>query len=733
LFLRNTFYLALWYADTPHIPASGLAHPIHALAISINFLLNFSSPAYFLSNDPKRCTMENDFPFIQRFVTRMMEIDTDEELLNLVIDQCIAYTGATSGTMSIISDNNHLDIKVARGFTENVKQDCRLIVGEGITGHVAATGKPWLCPDTGLDPHYVNMKDGIQSEVAVPIRIQGQTIGVINLDSHMKNAFNKHHVDVLMILAANAALIYNRLAVIDNLKTKILYGNILLESAEILNSDGNLRQKFASIMDILHSRLGMSRGTIVLRKEADLYAIHTAIGLKDDEILKGVYKPGEGITGRIILSGEAYAVRNIYDEPAFLNRTSARKHDPKDPRPLSFIGVPIRIMDDTVGVLSVDKPFDGRTFDEDISMLTILSSLLGQALQVEDLTRTRSQRLFEENEQLKEVVQSRYACENIIGVSPPMLDIYKKIDLVSASETTVLITGESGTGKELVAEAIHNKSARHAAPLVKLNCAAIPEGLLESELFGHKKGAFTGASRDRTGRITQAHGGTLFLDEIGDMPISMQTKLLRVIQNREVDIVGGNTPLPVDVRILAATSRKLETLVRDGSFREDLFYRLNVFRIHIPALRERREDIGLIAREYLKKLSNREHCAFQGISYEAVAAITELRLEGNVRELQNIIEQAFLIAGKGRIELEHLGLSRSLRQNASEDASRGGLLDVASIAGGLASQTGDIFRSVIGEVEHRLVQWALERTGGNRSEAARLLGINRNTLNSKIL
>ncbi len=675
--------------------------------------------------------MQEDFSFIQGFVTRMMEIDTDEELLNLVIDQCIAYTRATSGTMAIISDDGHLDIKVVRGFTQDVKQDCRLTIGEGITGHVAETGKPWLCPDTGLDPHYVRMKGGIKSEVAVPIRIQGRTIGVINLDSRKKNAFNAHHVDLLMVLAANAALIYNRLAVIDNLKTKILYGNLLLESAEILNDEGSLRNKFAAIMDILQTRLDMRRGTIVLRRETDLYTIHTAVGLKEDEIQKGVYKPGEGITGRIIDSGEAYAVRNIYEEPAFLNRTSARRRDPKDPRPLSFIGVPIRIMDDTVGVLSVDKPFDGRTFDEDISMLTILSSLLGQALQVEELTRSRSQRLFEENEQLKEVVQSKYACENIIGVSPPMLEIYRKIELVADSEATVLITGESGTGKELVADAIHNKSTRRDAPLVKLNCAAIPEGLLESELFGHKKGAFTGATYDRTGRIAQAHGGTLFLDEIGDMPLAMQTKLLRVIQNREVDIIGGNSPLQVNVRILAATSRKLEKMVRDGRFREDLFYRLNVFRIDIPPLRERREDIGLIAREYLKKLSQRENSEFCGISFEAVAAISELPLEGNVRELQNIIEQAYLIAGKGMIEVRHLGLSRSLGQTVASAENVRTLVDVASLAGGLTGKAGEIYRTVVGEVERRLIEWALEQTGGNGSEAARLLGINRTTLHAK--
>ncbi|MCK4907102.1 MAG: sigma 54-interacting transcriptional regulator [Spirochaetes bacterium] len=674
--------------------------------------------------------MENGLLFIQGVVSQMHESSSDEELLNMVIDKCIELTGATSGTLMIISADGYLDITVTRGFTEDIKKDFRFKTGEGITGWVAKNRKPYLCADTSGDKIYVPIKNDIHSELAVPMITLNKVIGVINLDSRKKGAFKDVRIETLIILANIAAQIHNKISIIEHLEIKVLYQNILLNVAEILNDAGSLRDKFQLIMGILQKELLMTRGTIVLRiQDTDKYQIITSVGLTDEEIKKGVYSPGEGITGKIIQNGEAVAIKNIFTEPDFLNKTRARRIDKTGS--LSFIGVPVMIKNDVVGVISVDKPFEGKKFDEDILLLKIITSFLGQAIQVDTYANEEKERLLKENAFLREEVQSHYSFDQLIGISPAMLDIYKKIELVAGSEATVLITGESGTGKELVADSIYNRSKRLNRPFVKINCSAIPETLLESELFGFKKGSFTGASNDKKGRFVMADKGTIFLDEIGDMPLSMQTKLLRVIQNREVDVIGGSVPLAIDVRIIAATSRNLEIMIKEGKFREDLYYRLNVFRIDIPPLRDRKADIEMISRGYLKKIAERESVEFSGITYDAMERLTKLKLYGNVRELENYLEQAFLISGKGKIDVFHLNLPKDKKENDEKDQLR----DVSlsnQFAGDFDADEGNIYKNVISEMEKKLIKWALDKTVGNRSEAARILGINRNTLNSKI-
>ena len=674
--------------------------------------------------------MENGLLFIQGVVSQMHESSSDEELLNMVIDKCIELTGATSGTLMIISADGYLDITVTRGFTEDIKKDFRFKTGEGITGWVAKNRKPYLCADTASDKIYVPIKNDIYSELAVPMITLNKVIGVINLDSRKKGAFKDVRIETLIILANIAAQIHNKISIIEHLEIKVLYQNILLNVAEILNDAGSLRDKFQLIMGILQKELLVRRGTIVLRiQDTDKYQIITSVGLSDEEIKKGVYSPGEGITGKIIQNGEAVAIKNVFNEPDFLNKTRSRRIDKTGE--LSFIGVPVMIKNDVVGVISVDKPFEGKKFDEDILLLKIITSFLGQAIQVDTYANEEKERLLKENAFLREEVQSHYSFDQLIGISPAMLDIYKKIELVAGSEATVLITGESGTGKELVADSIYNRSKRLNRPFVKINCSAIPETLLESELFGFKKGSFTGASNDKKGRFVMADKGTIFLDEIGDMPLSMQTKLLRVIQNREVDVIGGSVPLAIDVRIIAATSRNLEIMIKEGKFREDLYYRLNVFRIDIPPLRDRKADIEMISRGYLKKIAERESVEFSGITYDAMERLTKLKLYGNVRELENYLEQAFLISGKGKIDVFHLNLPKDKKENDEKDQLR----DVSlsnQFAGDFDADEGNIYKNVISEMEKKLIKWALDKTVGNRSEAARILGINRNTLNSKI-
>ncbi|MDL2313641.1 sigma-54 dependent transcriptional regulator [Desulfovibrio sp. OttesenSCG-928-C14] len=319
-----------------------------------------------------------------------------------------------------------------------------------------------------------------------------------------------------------------------------------------------------------------------------------------------------------------------------------------------------------------------------------------------------------ENRKLRDALADHFDDCGIIGVSPAIQELMRTLKTVSPSEATVLLTGESGTGKELVAKIIHNNSPRRRGPYIAVNCAALSEPLLESELFGHEKGAFTGAERRRDGRFYAAHKGTIFLDEIGDIPITMQAKLLRVIQERELQRLGGDHPVQVDVRIIAATNRDLRLGVSDGAFREDLFYRLNVVTLEIPPLRERQEDIPLLARYFLKTFTQKNGKQIKGFTPAAMDKLLKYPWPGNVRELENTVERAVVLL-LGDYVTEH-ELPPNIMQNASNDKS-------------FNTDFGDL---TLDQIEKIIVRQTLANAGGNKSEAARRLGITRKTLASKI-
>lgn len=325
-------------------------------------------------------------------------------------------------------------------------------------------------------------------------------------------------------------------------------------------------------------------------------------------------------------------------------------------------------------------------------------------------------RLRAENRQLREQL-SRLGSVEIIGTSPRMRELLEMAATVAPTEATVLITGESGTGKELIARAIHAGSGRSGGPLVIVNCAALSENLLESELFGHEKGAFTGADRRREGRFMQAHKGTIFLDEIGEISQSVQVKLLRAIQQREVQRVGGDKPLTVDVRILAATNRDLKAEVEAGQFREDLYYRLNVVTLVAPALRERSEDIPLLAQHFLVLFAERNGKRLTGFTPRAMDALIKAPWRGNVRELENAVERAVILTPG---------------EYVTERELPPGLLAEACIEEDCPTETADLAGQPLEEVERRAVLATLEQTRGNKSEAARILGITRATLHKKL-
>lgn len=314
-------------------------------------------------------------------------------------------------------------------------------------------------------------------------------------------------------------------------------------------------------------------------------------------------------------------------------------------------------------------------------------------------------------EQLRKQLHSRYSFEDIIGRSPAMLQLFDLLPLVAASSSTVLIEGASGTGKELFARAIHHLSPRSKKPFVAINCAALPDTLLESELFGFKAGAFTDAKRDKPGRFALADGGTIFLDEIGDISAAMQVRLLRVLQERTIEPLGGTKPVPVDVRVIAATNRNLSSLVQQSLFREDLFYRIRVVYLQLPGLAQRREDIPLLVEHLTSKFNHLQGKNIAGVSDEVMARLMEHDFPGNVRELENIIEQAFVLCRDGQIEAKHL--PPELRTGSGENSGKNGLIRLDSL-------------------ERSTIEEALRRRRGNRRQAAADLGINASTLYRKI-
>ncbi|OGW79086.1 MAG: nif-specific transcriptional activator NifA [Omnitrophica bacterium RIFCSPLOWO2_12_FULL_44_17] len=493
----------------------------------------------------------------------------------------------------------------------------------------------------------------------------------------------------------------------------------LTEILQAISSTLDLKTVMKKILPVLHEHLGMHRGTLtLLNPETNELSIQEAYGLENAEIKRGKYKLGEGVTGKVVATGEPLVVPNIGEEPLFLNRTQAR--DALTKSKISFICVPIKLEGKTVGALSVDLLFqEGTGFDEDVKFLTIISNYIAQAVKVNKLVRKDREDLTFENLRLKNELKERYRPVNIIGTSKRMIDVYSSIDLVSMSKANVLIRGESGTGKELVAHAIHYRSSRAENPFVKVSCAALPETLLESEIFGYEKGAFTGATALKKGKFEIAHTGTIFLDEIGDISPATQVKLLRVLQEKEFERVGGLEVIRADIRFVAATNKDLEKEVREGRFREDLYYRLNVIPIFLPPLRDRKEDLPLLVQHFIDKANKSNNKQIKKVSDDAWEYIMNYTWPGNVRELENAIERATVMCQGETIEREHFPLD--LRANirpAGEDELENG--DIQNLP------------KAVERLERRLLVNALNQTKGNKRKASQLLGVTERMLGYKV-
>ncbi|MGH9843156.1 MAG: sigma-54 interaction domain-containing protein, partial [Blastocatellia bacterium] len=411
-----------------------------------------------------------------------------------------------------------------------------------------------------------------------------------------------------------------------------------------------------------------------------------------------------------VTSGKPVVVPEVSKEPLFLNRT--RKRPPGQEE--SFICVPIKDRRKTIGAFSITYPFkQNRNYDDSVKVLSIVASMISQSLRLGHMVEQERAQLVDENALLKRELQQKYDFRNIVGASKEMREVYEQIAQVAPSHTTVLIRGESGTGKELAAHAIHYNSPRAAKPFIKVNCAALPESLIESELFGHEKGSFTGAVARKRGRFELAEGGTLFLDEIGDLSPAMQIKLLRVLQEREFERVGGTETVRVNVRLIAATNVDLEQAVQDGRFRSDLYYRLNVFSIYLPPLRERKTDIVLLADHFLEKYGRQNGKRIKRISTPAIDMLVSYHWPGNVRELENVIERSTLVC-EGSVIHGH-NLPPSLQT-----------------AEGSGTVTRMSLEQAVNAFEKDLIQDVLKTARGNRARAARMLDTTERILGYKV-
>ena len=515
---------------------------------------------------------------------------------------------------------------------------------------------------------------------------------------------------------------------------------VLTEIAQVLSSTLELRQAFARIMQTISERLGMHRGTLVLLDDSTgRLRTETAFGLASEDIERNRFALGEGITGNVVATGRARVIPDVRHDPDFLNRTNRLRSYDDASRPVSFLCVPVKIEGRTAGAIAIDKLYSTpERLRADQTFLEIIAAFLAQAIQINRMVMRQKEELLEENAQLRAQVRDRYKFDNIIGDSPAMHEVFNTVGQVANSRATVLLLGETGTGKEMIAKAIHYNSPRKDKPFIRVNCGALTGTLLESELFGHAKGSFTGAIRDKVGRFEAAEGGTIFLDEIGTMEPQLQVKLLRVLQEREFERVGETAVMKVDCRVIAATNVDLQEEVARGKFREDLFYRLNVVSVYLPPIRNRREDIPRLIDYFLDKYNDVNGRRLRRINKDVLNVMLRYPWPGNVRELENAMERAVVLSNGEDFNEDLLPLS--VRMFAQQRKGNANSESIEALTRRLSDQAigeyemreGEIYSLVIDQIEHALIDRALNRCGGVKTKAADFLGINRNTLNKKV-
>jgi Nif-specific regulatory protein len=487
---------------------------------------------------------------------------------------------------------------------------------------------------------------------------------------------------------------------------------VILEVSRTIEKSFELHEVVQPVLKKIQDLMGLQRGAITLvNKENGDLAIDEAVGLPRDNA-EAYLRIIHDIAKKVISTKQ---VQVLDMEPGMLPNALGNAPDADSLRKTTILCVPVISEQEIVGTMSVERDRDAKASQEsDLRLVSMIASLIGQAVRVRHNAWTQIASLRAENVRLQEQIARGFRPPSMIGTSSLMRTVYYHIEQVASSKTTVLIRGESGTGKELVAKALHENSPRAKGPFVKFNCAALPDSIIESELFGHEKGAFTGALSMRKGRFEIADGGTIFLDEIGDISPSVQTKLLRVLQEREFERVGGQTPIKTDVRVIAATNRDLEAMIADNTFRADLYYRLNVFPIYIPPLRERKCDILLLADHFIEKYAALNGSKVRRISSAAIDLLVSYYWPGNVRELENCIERAVLLAKGDSIQAQHLPPTLQKKTAAEEKASAATLEDA------------------LNALEREMLVDALKESGSNMAEAARRLGVSERQMGLRV-
>jgi len=486
--------------------------------------------------------------------------------------------------------------------------------------------------------------------------------------------------------------------------------NILVEVNQAISRSLNLQESLRATLKILQESYKARGSAIYLMDDPD-YTIRMAASVNYHSDRKKL-KAGEGLVGQIIETGKPVIIPRISKETQFTDDICDWAC--KDGKEHTFFGVPIILDYRSLGALIIILSYNPkRDYDTTLSFLSLVASALLQPIRVQKVLNMERKRLIDENVALKSKLQEEFSFFNIIGTSHEMREVYEQVARVAATDTTILIRGESGTGKELVAKAIHYNSSRSDKPYIRVNCAAIPENLIESEFFGFEKGAFTGAVKPKKGRFELADKGTIFLDEVGDLSLMTQIKLLRVLQEQEFERVGGTETIKVDVRIIAATNKDLEQLMGTGEFRDDLYYRLNVFSIFLPPLRERKTDILLLADHFMLKYGRKHRKPVKRISTPAIDMLMRYHWPGNVRELENCIERSVLVCEDQVIHSYHL--PPTLQTAESSNTAPRLSLDEA-----------------VASYEKELIQDALKSTNGNKAKAARLLNSTERVIGYKI-
>jgi Nif-specific regulatory protein len=680
-----------------------------------------------------------------------------EKLLEKLMKIVIENAGAQKGLL--IQEKEGKNFIQAQGWTDKLEVkiphpvptqssqalllDSRQNFSSAIVNYVKRTRESLVIADAGNDGRFANDRYVSQNKprsiLCVPILRQSQLIGILYLENNLiAAAFTPERIEVVQILSSQAAISLENARLYEEMKQEIVQRQraekelqrradefmALYETTRDLAGHHDLLDLLQIILDRATSLLHASSGSIYLYNPVsnDL----ELVVVKGIPVLPGIrLQLGEGLVGRV---GQTRQPLSIEDYQTWPHRLLKFEKIPVT----AVIAVPMLYAGKLIGILSIDEidPTTRKFTEADVRLLslfaahaasTVQNARMFETIQQELRERKRAEealrealseveqlknRLQAENIYLQEEIKTEHNFEEIVGTSKAIRKVFQSIEKVAGTDTTVLITGETGTGKELVARAIHNLSNRKESPLIKVNCAALPTGLIESELFGHEKGAFTGAITKKKGRFELADSGTIFLDEVGELPLETQAKLLRVLQEQEFERVGGIQTLEVNVRVIAATNRTLEEVVKMGAFRVDLFYRLNIFPIHLPALRERREDIPLLINYFVGKFSRRMARKIDRVSHEALKKLMDYHWPGNVRELANVLERAVILCDGGMLQPDHMGIS-----------------DLAS--------TSNTEVLTLEEAERRHILKALEKTKwivGGPSGAAKLLGLNRTTL-----